>query len=222
MNDDARATALAGRRERRPPRQDAVRNRRKLLRAVGEALSTEPDAVSMPLIAERAGLSVATAYRYFPSLEDVLTSYVRELVIDLRDYSHDSPKTGSALFEDVVAYWVRSLLAHGPAIVQLRSHRGFLRRLRAGEELISVLRDAWERPIRGVLRQLDIGDEHFNHALFLYNVLFDPREVFDLIDAGMEEDEAVAQLSGAFYGALQGWAHPGLRAAQARAAAAAD
>jgi AcrR family transcriptional regulator len=207
----------AVRRQRRTPRQDAVRNRRKLLDAAGQVLSDEPETVSMPLVADRADLSVATAYRYFPSLEELLTTYIRELIIELRDYSHDCPKTGAPLFEDVVAHWVQSLRLHGPAIVQLRSRQGFLRRLIDNDELISVVRDAWERPIRGVLRQLEIADEHFNHALFLHNVLFDPREVFDLIDTGMDESEAVTRLVGAFYGALQGWARPEFRAALDRA-----
>ncbi|MFC7593679.1 TetR/AcrR family transcriptional regulator [Terrabacter sp. GCM10028922] len=189
-----------------------------MLDAVGEVLATEPEAVTMPLVAERAGLSVATAYRYFPSLEELLTSYARELVVELRDYSHDCPKTGAALFEDVVDYWARSLTVHGPAIVQLRSHKGFLRRLMDNDELIGVVRDAWERPIRGVLRQLQLGDEQFNSALFLHNVLFDPRELFDLMDSGMEESEAVARLIGAYYGALQGWAEPRLQAVGGKAA----
>jgi len=206
MGDDVPSAGVT---RRRTPRQDAVRNRRKLLDAVGEVLSDEPDEVTMPLVADRAALSVATAYRYFPSLEELLTSYIRELIVELRDYSHDCPKTGIPLFEDVVAHWVQSLRSHGPAIVQLRSRQGFLRRLADNDELISVVRDAWERPIRGVLRQLGIADEHFKYALFLHNVLFDPREVFDLIDVGMDESEAITRLIGAFYGALQGWAQPG-------------
>jgi hypothetical protein len=62
-----------------------------------------------------------------------------------------------------------------------------------------------------VLRQLGIADEHFNHALFLYNVLFDPREILDLVDTGLQESEAVDRLIGAFYGALQGWAQQDTR-----------
>jgi AcrR family transcriptional regulator len=199
----------------RPParaqRRDAVRNRRKLLDAVGEILSREPHALNMPMVAERAALSVATAYRYFPSLEDLLTGYMREVVLELRDYSHDCPKTGAALFEDVAIHWVHQLQLHGPAIIQLRSRKGFLRRLLDNDELIAILRDAWERPIRGVLRQFGVPDEHFNHALFLYNVLFDPREILDLIDTGLPESEAVNRLIAAFYGAVQGWAQANIR-----------
>lgn len=195
----------------RGKRRDAVRNRQRLLDALGDVLRTEPDALGIPTVADRAGLSVATAYRYFPSLEDLLTSYMRGVVVELRDYSHDCTETGTALFEDVANHWARQLRLHGPAMAQLRSHRGFLRRLLDNDELTSIVRDAWERPIRGVLRQLSVSDDHFNHALFLYNVLFDPRDVFDLVDTGLQESEAVSRLVAAYYGAVEGWANPDTR-----------
>lgn len=192
----------------RAKRRDAVRNRQRILDAVGDVLREEPEALSIPTVADRAGLSVATTYRYFPSLEDLLTSYMRGVVVELRDYSHDCTATGTALFEDVANHWARQLRLHGPAMAQLRSRQGFLRRLLDNEELTSIVRDAWERPIRAVLRNLNVPDDHFNHALFLYNVLFDPREVLDLIDTGLQESEAVDRLVAAYYGAVEGWAKP--------------
>jgi AcrR family transcriptional regulator len=211
MSRDELGTIAAAPGGSRGRRRDAVRNRQRILNAVGDVLKAEPDALSIPTVADRAGLSVATAYRYFPSLDDLLTSYMRGVVVELRDYSHDCPKTGTALFEDVANHWAHQLRLHGPAMVQLRSRRGFLRRLLDNDELTSIVRDAWERPIRGVLRQLSISDDHFNHALFLYNVLFDPREVLDLIDTGLQESEAVTRLVGAYYGAVKGWAKPDSR-----------
>lgn len=205
-DDPGAVAATAGR--GRGTRRDAVRNRKRLLDAVGEVLRMQPDTLGIPAVADRAGLSVATAYRYFPSLEDLLTGYMRAVATELRDYSHDCPKTGTALFEDVATHWARQLRIHGPAMAELRSHRGFLRRLVDNEELTGIVRDAWERPIRGVLRQLGISDDHFNHALFLYNTLFDPREVLDLIDTGLAESEAISRLVGAYYGAVRGWAGP--------------
>jgi AcrR family transcriptional regulator len=209
MSRDKVSTVAAAPRGTRGKRRDAVRNRQRILDAVGDVLGTEPDALSIPTVADRAGLSVATTYRYFPSLEELLTSYMRGVVVELRDYSHDCPATGTALFEDVANHWARQLRLHGPAMAQLRSRQGFLRRLLDNEELTSIVRDAWERPIRAVLRQLNVSDDHFNHALFLYNVLFDPREVLDLIDTGLQESEAVARLVAAYYGAVEGWAKPG-------------
>lgn len=187
-------------------RRDAVRNRRRLLEAAGEILRTDPGAAAMPLVAERAGLSVATAYRYFPSIDELLGAYLHSVVVQLRNYSHDCPKTGVALFEDVAAEWARLLRTYGTAMVQLRSRQGFLARLRAGDELITTVRDAWERPIRSVMRHLGVPDEHFDHALFLYNLMFDPREILDLTGAGLPEQVVVRNLAQAYYGALRGWA----------------
>jgi AcrR family transcriptional regulator len=187
-------------------RRDAVRNRARLLEAAGEILRTDPAGAAMPLVAERAGLSVATAYRYFPSIDELLGAYLHSVIVQLRNYSHDCPKTGLALFEDVAAEWTRLLRTYGTAMVQLRSRQGFLARLRGGDEVITSVRDAWERPIRSVMRHLGVPDEHFDHALFLYNLMFDPREILDLIGAGMPEQVVLRNLVQAYYGALRGWA----------------
>jgi AcrR family transcriptional regulator len=190
----------------RSTRRDAVRNRAKLIDAMGEFLRSDPDAATMPLVAERAGLAVATAYRYFSSIEELRTAYLLNVIVQLRNYSHDCTKTGVALFEDVVAEWARLLRTYGPAMIQIRSRQGLLARLRAGDELIAIMRETWERPIRAVMRYLGIPDPHFEHALFLHNVLFDPREIDDLHRSGLTERDALRALTQAYFGALRGWA----------------
>jgi AcrR family transcriptional regulator len=197
-------TRKAGANGRRP-RNDAVRNRRKLLEAVGGVLATDPASVSMPLVAERAGLSTPTAYRYFSSVDELTTAYVANMLVELRDYSNDSTATGLALFEDVIGEWVRLVRVHGAATVQVRSRQGFLARLREHDDLITDVRDVWQRPIRAVLRHFGIPDEHFDHALFLYNMMFDPREILDLLTAGLTEEAVIGRLTRAYYGALHGW-----------------
>ena len=161
--------------------------------------------LSVPAIAKRAGLSPATAYRYFPSLDELLTVYLHDVIVALRDYSHDCPRTGKALFEDVVREWGRLLTVYGTATIHLRSRQGFLERLRGGDEVIGTVRDAWERPVRSVMRALDIPDDQFDYALFLNNIIFDPREVLDLTGQGLSLDEALDRLVTAYYGALRGW-----------------
>ncbi|WP_199821285.1 TetR/AcrR family transcriptional regulator [Streptomyces sp. NRRL B-3229] len=187
-------------------RSDAQRNRKRLLEATGEMLRTDPENVSVPVIAKRAGLSTATAYRYFPSLDELLNTYLHDVIVELRDYSHDCPKTGSSLFKDVVHEWGRLLSVYGTAMIQLRAREGFLERLRAGDKVISTVRDAWERPIRSIMRKLDVPDEQFDYALFLYNIVFDPREVLDLVGQGFAVDDALDRLIATYYGALRGWA----------------
>lgn len=190
-------------------RKDAARNRQKLLDAAGELLRTAPKEASMPRIAKVAGVSTATAYRFFPSQEDLLNAYLHGVILRLRDFSHDCSSTGPALFDLVVEEWVRLLHDYGPAMVQLRSRTGLLARLHEGDPVISSVRDAWERPIRAVMRNMQVPDAQFDIALFLYNVLFDPREILDLLQLGIPETEIRHRLVAAYKGALQGWARSG-------------
>jgi AcrR family transcriptional regulator len=206
------ATARNGSAGQWGTRRDAVRNRAKLIEAMGEILRADPDSVSMPMVAERAGLAVATAYRYFSSIEELRTAYLQDVIVQLRNYSHDCTKTSVALFEDVVAEWARLLGTYGPAMIQIRSRHGLLARLHGGEELITAVRDTWERPIRGVMRHLGVPDLHFEHALFLHNIIFDPREIHDLVSAGLKERHVLRGLTQAYYGALRGWAEAAGRA----------
>lgn len=176
------------------------------MEATGEVMRAEPQRASMSRIAERAGLSVATAYRYFSSFDELLNAYMQGVMVALRDHSHDSPYTGTALFRDVAHEWARLLRTYGPAMVQLRAREGFLHRLRKHDAIISTTRDAWERPIRTSMRELGVDTTEFDHALFLYNIMFDPRELLDLIESGLTEEEALDHLVAAYFAALHGWA----------------
>ena len=105
MSRDEQGKIIAAPKRIRGKRRDAVRNRQQLLDAVGDVLRVDPDALSVQAVADRAGLSVATAYRYFPSLEELLESYMRAVIVELRDFSHDCTETGTALFEAVAHHW---------------------------------------------------------------------------------------------------------------------
>jgi AcrR family transcriptional regulator len=94
------------------------------LEATGEVLRTEPRSAAMPLIAAKAGLSVATAYRYYSSVDDLLNDYLHGVIVTLRDYSHDCPRTGKALFAEVATEWVRLLRTYGTAMVRCARVRG--------------------------------------------------------------------------------------------------
>jgi AcrR family transcriptional regulator len=187
------------------PRRDSVRNRRRLLDAAGDVLRTQPLEASMPLIAQKAELSVATAYRYFSTLDELHNAYMHQVGLTLRNYSDDSPRTGMALFEDVAGEWARLLRTYGTAMIQVRSRRGFIERLRAGDMVITTICTAWERPIRQVMRELQVPEDQFEYALSLYNALYDPREILDLMESGLSEEQVLKRLSSAYFGALRGW-----------------
>jgi AcrR family transcriptional regulator len=191
-------------------RSDTRRNRRRLLEAVGELAREAPDELTMQAIASRAEIGPATAYRYFSSMEEVLAAYVLSVVEELRAFTATSTAQGRPLFDAVVDKWVDLLVAHGPALVQLRSRRGYLERLHAGNEIIVVTRDAWAEPVRGLLHDLGLPGEMLEYALFLGNMIFDPREVLDLLQEGnLTRRQVISRLTEAYGGALRGWARAG-------------
>jgi AcrR family transcriptional regulator len=180
-------------------------NRERLLDAAGEVMRSDPDHASMAVIAERAGVSMATAYRYFPSLADVLNGYLQRVYIQLRDASHDCPATGRELYSSVIEEWLHLVEIYGRAMVQLRPRSGLLARLYQHDLVVTTSRDAWERPLRAVLRQEALPDDLFDYAFFLHNMMFDAREILDLSDNGLTQDEIRTHLSSAFIGALKAW-----------------
>jgi AcrR family transcriptional regulator len=197
-------------REARKLRSDTRRNQRRLLEAVGEIAREAPDQLTMKDIASRAEIGPATAYRYYSTMDDVLAAYVLGVVEELRDFSVSCSAAGRPLFDAVVDRWVDLLAEHGPAMVQLRSRRGFLERLHGGNETIVAVREAWGRPVEGLLGDLGLPAQMLEPALFLSNVLYDPREIHDLFqETGMSRREITARLTEAYLGALRGWARAG-------------
>lgn len=187
-------------------RIDAQRNRLRLLRAAGDAFREHDDAATMPMIAERAVLSVATAYRFFPSLRDLRGEYLRSVIAELADYSERSTATGQDLFDDVLAEWLRLQTEYGDAIIHLRSREGYLTRLHHEDPAISAVRRAWEEPISQLLADLGIDGLDIEEALYLHNVLFDPRDVKDLrSDRGWSDAEITKRLTAAYTALLRSW-----------------
>lgn len=161
----------------------------------------------MQAIAARAEIGPATAYRYYSTVDDVLAAYVLSVVEELRDFSAASGAEGRALFDAVVDKWVDLLDEHGPALVRLRSRQGYLKRLHNGNEIIVAMRDAWARPVLAQLDDLGLPAEMLEHALFLNNMMYDPREILDLLqETDLSRREIIARLTEAYRGALRGWA----------------
>ncbi|MFD9940484.1 TetR/AcrR family transcriptional regulator [Nonomuraea sp. NPDC059023] len=191
-------------------RSDTRRNRRRLLEAVGELAREAPDQLTMQAVASRAEIGPATAYRYYSTVDDVLAAYVLSVVEELRDFTAASTAEGQPLFDSVVDKWVDLLAEHGPALVQIRSRRGYLERLHDGNEIITALRDAWAEPVRGLLADIGLPDDIIEYALFLNNMMYDPREIQDLLQqTDLSRREVITRLTEAYRGALRGWARAG-------------
>jgi AcrR family transcriptional regulator len=191
-------------------RSDTRRNRRRLLKAVGELAREAPGQLTMQAVASRAEIGPATAYRYYSSMDDVLAAYVLSVVEELRDFSARSTAEGRPLFDSVVNKWVDLLAEHGPALVQLRSRQGYLERLNDGDAIITAVRDAWNEPVKGLLDDIGLQNEMIEYALFLCNMMFDPREIQDLLQVtDLSRREVITRLTEAYSGALRGWARAG-------------
>jgi AcrR family transcriptional regulator len=186
-------------------RSDTQRNRRQLVKAAGQLFAARRGPINMSDIAKHAEISTATAYRHFPSVEDVLAEYRFGVGEKLRDFSLKQESTGLELLEAVSRKWVDLVTRHGGAMLYTRSGEGYLARLRKGAYYLTVQADALERPLREACDELGLeplGDE----AMFLWNILFDPREILDLIQTvGLSKDQATVRLIAALKGAMAGW-----------------
>lgn len=186
-------------------RADSERNRQQLIDAAGEVLMVARGQVSLSTIAKHAGLAPATAYRHFASLDDLLAAYLRGVVQKLNEYAAKLDLGGSELLEAICRHWIDLVLVHGPAMVRMRSREGYLQRLHAGTDYVVTQRQTFDRAIRETLAEWELPDLG-DRGLLLWNVLFDPREILDLLNTtGMSKFEIGDHMVAAFEGALYGW-----------------
>lgn len=188
-------------------RSDTERNRRRLIRAAAYLVARHGRAVKMTDVAERAEVSTATAYRHFGSVEEIVAEFRSDVGRQLFEFSSAERSTGVARLRAVCGEWVRLTVKHGGAMVHTRSEDGYLQRLRAGAGYLSAQAEALAEPIASATAELGFPDPG-DIGLFLWNILFDPREIFDLRDTELLDDEQITErLTGAFLGALQGWSN---------------
>ncbi len=181
LNDCDDLAALAGRAP--SERADTRRTRERLVRAV-QAWVHEHGAPPIRLtdVASLAGVSTATAYRHFASVDDVIQAFVLQLPLraaELFDLSGGATNDALGSFCRWNECWIEACLEHGPLAVHLRSSQGFLQRRHEGEPVIAFA-CALIEPL------LDALDGDTTLMLFTWNVTSDPREVLDLHQMGWE------------------------------------
>jgi len=187
-------------------RSDTERNRRRLVRAAAYLVARRGSSVRMIDVAERADVSTATAYRHFTSVDEILAQFRFDVGNRLLTYSQKCESTGLEKLGQVCGYWVRLVVKHGGAMVHTRSEQGYLARLRAGTPYLTVQADALRPAISEAAEELGIPDPG-DGALYLWNMMFDPREIFDLLrTVGLDEEQAARRLFQSFCGAMVGWA----------------
>lgn len=177
-----------------------------MMEAVGDLAREATDDLTMQAIAARAEVGPATAYRYYSNVDEVLATYTLRVVEELRSFSEASTAQGRDRFDAVLTMWTELLDEHGPVMVRLRSHRGFLERLGAGDPIIATWVAAWTEPVTALLADCGLPREQLRDALFLCNIVFDPREIGDLrTESDLSLDVIRARLTSAYLGALRGW-----------------
>ncbi|ORM71264.1 TetR family transcriptional regulator [Pantoea rwandensis] len=187
-------------------RSDTERNRKNLIQAGARLFERSESPISLTEIAAEAGVSVATAYRQFTSVEEVLNAYRQEVGQLLLDYSIGQRCSGLEKLESVSRYWVKLVRERGAAMVPMRNRRGYLERLWEGAEYLQVQADALRPALRESMDEMDLPDIG-DKAIFLWNILFDPREIFDLLNTvGLTEKQVGTQLMAVLVGGLRGFA----------------
>jgi len=86
----------------RPLRQDAARNRERVVEAAAALFAERGMSVGVPEIAERAGVGKATVYRSFPSKENLIAAVLEQRMAWTReraDLAAEAPDAGAAFRE---------------------------------------------------------------------------------------------------------------------------
>ena len=186
-------------------RSDTERNRRRLIKAAAYLVARRGSSVRMIDVAERAEVSTATAYRHFGSVDEILAQFRFDVGNRLLAFSQKCEVTGIDRLRVICEFWVQLVVKHGGAMVHTRSDVGYLERLREGTPYLTVQADALLPSISDAAAELGIADPG-DEGLFLWNVMFDPREIFDLLrTVGLSEEQAAHRLFRAFCGALVAW-----------------
>lgn len=168
-------SALAGRSPSQ--RADTKRTHERLIDALNRWVAEQgspPERLAD--VAALAGVSTATAYRHFASVDDAIRAFVLQLpvrAVELFDVSGGVAGDPVEAFARWNRAWVSACEEHGELAVHLRSPRGFLQRRDEAEPVISFAC----AQIEPLLDRLD-GDTTM--MLFMWNVTSDPREVHDL------------------------------------------
>jgi hypothetical protein len=158
-------------------RRDTQETQRILINALaGFAAATGRPPSGLAEVAAAAGVSTATAYRHYYSLDDLASSYMAQVPEAAWRLYSASGRAGGNPDSDLMHWnqaWVKACLSYGASVVPLRSTSGFLERRNQGEPVISYVCSLVEPLLARCLVPIDLG-------LATWNAVSDPREVVDL------------------------------------------
>jgi AcrR family transcriptional regulator len=109
----------------RPLRQDAVRNRKELLRAARRVFGQDGLSIGVEAVAREAGVGTGTLYRHFPSKDDLIAALIDDLSVEVLESAQTALARG-----DGTGLWD---FLHATGAIQAE-HQGLLYRLWVGAE----------------------------------------------------------------------------------------
>jgi AcrR family transcriptional regulator len=173
-----------------PRRTDSRMTRDRLIESVGEWVAAQGTAPArLADLAELAGVSVATAYRHFSSIDDAVRAYVLRLPEQAAARFARADRAQLSARERFHRWnraWVRASIDQGSVAVHLRSARGFLERRAEREVTVAFVCDRVEPLLEPLIDDLVA-------ALVVWNAVSDPREVLDLHNTAGWSQERVAR-----------------------------
>ncbi|MFC3997536.1 TetR/AcrR family transcriptional regulator [Nocardiopsis sediminis] len=94
----------------RPPRADAVRNRKKIIAAAREQITLHGPDAGMDEIAATAGVAVGTLYRHFPNKTDLVAAIIAEYVARVAEDAEaacERVNSGARALEEITGFLAR-------------------------------------------------------------------------------------------------------------------
>ncbi|MBT0771983.1 TetR/AcrR family transcriptional regulator [Kineosporia sp. J2-2] len=193
-------------------RADTHRTRQKLLDAAGELLRERGLAFTLPDLARRSGVSTATTYRHFDDVHAVYDGFYRRTQNVLLARLHATRDTADPLraFEVTCREWVLSAMSWGRAATHIRSARGYLERIRDGDDpLLGDLDSTLTAVVRRLVEHGELPDVDLRYSVLIWITTFDERVIVDLSETLRWGPEKIAETLGrsvlAAWVASPGW-----------------
>jgi len=163
-------------------RRDTQETRDRLLDAVGELLGEQGPVFALPELARRSGVATATVYRHFSTVHDAFEQFYYRLIDELVEHLATVPMRSSARrnFDVASRRWVEVVAGWGQAATRIRSHEGFLERVRREDPPTSALFTALRPFVEGLVEAGDMPRVDVEYAVLVWVTLFDERVIVDL------------------------------------------
>jgi AcrR family transcriptional regulator len=174
--------------------------------AAGLLVEQRGQTFGLPDLARRANVSMATVYRHFADVNQVLEEYQARLIKDLTTALQAVPRDGDARsrLHAMGQVWVGKVDEWGPSAVRMRSHRGLLERVNEQDSPMKALYGTLEPVIREMIADGYLPRQPINFAVLMWVTIFDERVILESRRVlGWGKRRTASQLTAAVVAILQ-------------------